>query len=158
MTTFQDCSLTMGKESTFGTGVTPARAFEFIDESLDFDKGIKQGAGLRVGSRVARSNRRVVTTSDAGGDISLECVSKGMGLLWEQCLGSGVSTLVSASTYQQVFTLADILPSATWQKGIPRFDGTVDAYTYVGATVDSWELTFGNGEIAQLKATLDAKD
>ena len=158
MTTFQDCSVGLVKEVTYGTALTVARWFEFLEETLDYNKGIKQGEGLRVSSRVARSARRVITTSDVGGDFSMECLSKGMGLLWEQCMGTGLSTLVSGTTYQQNFTLADTMPSATWQKGLPRFDGTVDAYTYAGVTVDSWELEFGNGEIAQLKVTLDGKE
>ena len=158
MTTVQDCSLGFGVESTFGTGVTPTRWIEFTDESWDFRKNIKQGQGLRVGSRVARSARRVVATADAGGDITVECISKGMGLLWQACLGAGVSTLVNGTTYQQVFTLADSPSSWTVQKGVPRVDGTVDAYTFTGAQVDSWELTFGNADIPRLKTTWDAKD
>lgn len=158
MTTFQDCSLGLAKETTYGTGVTVNRFLEFTEETFDYAKNVVQGEGLRVGSRVARSARRVVTTSDAGGDVTIECLSKGMGLVWEQCMGTGTSTLVSGSTYQQVFTLADTMPSATWQKGIPRYDGTVDAYTYTGGTVDSFELEFGNAEIAKLKPTVDARD
>lgn len=158
MTTFQDASVGLAKESTYGTGVTPTRFFEFTDETFDFEKNVVQGTGLRVGSRTARSNRRVITTADAGGDFTMECVSKGMGLLWEQCMGTGASNLVSDSTYQQVFTLADVMPSATWQKGIPRFDGTVDPYTFVGGMVESWELEFDQAGIALLKCTVDAKD
>lgn len=158
MTTFQDCSVGLAKETTYGTSVTPSRFFEFTSETFDFEKNVVQGAGLRVGSRTARSNRRVIPTADGGGDFVMECVSKGMGLLWEQCLGAGDSALVSAATYQQVFTLADVMPSATWQKGVPRFDGTVDPYTFVGGQVASWELSFGNGEIASLSCTVDSKD
>ncbi|MBT9255375.1 hypothetical protein KMZ30_07290 [Phycicoccus sp. KQZ13P-1] len=158
MTTFQDCSIGFAKESTYGTGVTPTRFLEFVDESLDFNKTIVQGKGLRVGSRVARSGRRVVPTADAGGDFSLEVASKGLGLLWEFLMGSGASALVSASTYQQVFTFGDTMPSATFQKGLPRVDGTVDAYTFLGCTCDSWELEFGNADIPLLKVTTDAKD
>jgi hypothetical protein len=88
----------------------------------------------------------------------MECISKGMGLIWEQCMGAGVSTLVSAGVYQQNFTLADVMPSATWQVGAPRFDGVVDPYTYVGGMVESWELEFDQAAIAMLKMTLDAKD
>lgn len=158
MTTFQDCSIGMAKESTYGTAVTVSRFFEGVDESLDLNKNVVQGKGLRVSSRVARSSRRVIPTLDAGGDMSVECLSKGQGLLWEQCMGAGASTLVSGTTYQQVFTLADLMPSATWQKGVPRYDNTVDAYTYPGSTVDSFEFTFANSEIAMLKWTLDCKD
>lgn len=158
MTTPQDCSINLGIESTYGTGVTPARALEFTDESFDWQKHVKQGAGLRVGARVARSARRVVPTAEGGGDLTVECVSKGMGLLWQCAMGAGTSTLVSGSTYQQVFTFADTMPSATVQKGIPQLGGTVDPYTFVGGTVDSWELDFANADIVRLKTTWDFKD
>ena len=160
MATFQDCTIGIGLESTFGTSVTPTRWLEFLEESLDYNKNITQGEGLRGGSRVRRSSRRIVTTSDAGGDVSVECVTKGMGLFWQACMGVGVSTLVSGTTYQQNFTLTDQinLPSWTVQKGLPRADGTVDPYTFTGASVASFELTFGNNEIPQLATTWDARD
>lgn len=159
MTTSQDCSIGIGVESVYGTGVTPARWFEYIDESLDFQKSVKQGVGLRVGGRVARSGRRVVPTADGGGDFSMECTSKGMGLLWKACMGAATSTVVPTfTTYQQVFTFADVPDSLTVQKGLPRISGTVDAYTFLGCTVDGFEIDFGNGDIVTLKATIDAKD
>jgi hypothetical protein len=158
VTTTQDCSVGIGVESTFGTKVTPTRWYEFVSETLDFRKNVVQGKGLRVSSRVARSGRRVVTTSDAGGDIVVEAISKGMGLLWQACLGSGTSTLVSASVFQQVFTLGDAPSSLSVQKGIPNASGTVDVFDYVGAMVDSWEFTFGNADVPTLRATLDCKD
>jgi hypothetical protein len=158
VTTTQDCSVGIGVESTFGTKVTATRWFEFVSETLDFRKNIVQGKGLRVGSRVARSGRRVVTTSDAGGDLVVECISKGMGLLWQACLGAGSSTLVSGTTYQQVFTLGDTPSSLSVQKGVPMAGGTVDVFDFVGAMVDSWEFTFGNADVPTLRATLDCKD
>jgi hypothetical protein len=158
MASTQDASIGIGTESTYGTGVTPTRWFEYIDESFDFKKNIKQGVGLRVGARVARSARRVVPTADAGGDFSVEATSKGMGLLWQACLGAGTSTLVSGTTYQQVFTFADAPAALTVQKGLPEVGGTVDAYTYLGCMVSSFEIGFSNADIVTLKATVDAKD
>lgn len=158
MTTTQDCSVGIVNEASFGVGLTVTRFLEFVSETIDFRKNIVQGQGLRVGSRVARSARRVVTTADAGGDLTVECISKGMGLLWAACLGSGSSTLVGGTTYQQVFTLGDAPTSITLQKGLPRVDGTVDPYTFTGGMVDSWEFAFGNAEIPTLKSTLDFKD
>lgn len=158
MASTQDCSVGIGVESTYGTGVTPTRWLEFVEESFDWNKQVKQGMGLRVGSRVARSARRVVPAADGGGDLTVEAASKGMGLLWQACLGTGTSTLVSASTYQQVFTLGDTPPCLTIQKGIVEAGGTVDPHTFTGCVVDSWEFTFGNADIATLKATFDARD
>lgn len=158
MTSTQDASVGIGTEISYGTGVTVTRWFEYVDESFDFKKGTKQGQGIRVGGRVARSTKRVNPTADAGGDISIEACSKGMGLLWQACLGAGTSTLVSASTYQQVFTLGDAPASLTIQKGLPQLGGTVDPYTFLGCSVSGWELDFTNADIATLKATIDAKD
>lgn len=158
MASTQDASLGFGVESNYGTGVVATRWAEYLDEALDFRKSVKQGLGLRVGGRVARSGRRVVPTADGGGDFSMEATSKGMGLIWAACMGGGLSTLVSGTTYQQVFTFADAPSSLTIQKGLPQLGGTVDAYTFVGCTVDSFEVDFPNGDIVKLKATIDAKD
>lgn len=158
MVTTQDASIGIATETTYGTGVAPTRFFEFVDESLQFNKNIKQGAGLRSGARVDRSARRTVTTADAGGDITLEVASKGFGLAWQAALGAGSSALVSGTTFQQLFTLGDVLPSLTVQKGIPRADLAVDAYTYVGSMVNNWEFGFPNDDICSLKLTLDSRD
>lgn len=158
MTTSQDCSIGIGAEVTFKTGVTPTRWFEFEDESIDWDKSVKQSTALRVGSRVARAARRAVVTGQGKGDVVVPAISKGMGLLWESCLGSMVSTLVSGTTYQQVGTFADVLPSRTVQKGIVEVGGTVDPYTYTGCTVDSWELDFPNADYVKLKTSWDCAD
>ena len=94
MTSVQDASLGFGVEATYGTGVTPTRWVEYLDESLDYRKNMKQGMGLRAGSRVARSGRRVVPTHDGGGDITMEATSKGMGLLWQACMGADRKSVV----------------------------------------------------------------
>lgn len=162
MPTLQDSSIGIGVESTFKTGVTPTRFLEFVDESLDWTKGTKQGQGLRVGSRVARSPRRVNPTADGAGDISIECVSKGMGLVWQALAGSSVSTLVSGATYQQVHTLGE--PSSlTIQKGLVHVDpvtgvGTVDAYTFLGGMCSGFDVAFPNGDICAIKPVWDLAD
>ena len=158
MTTPLDCSVGLGVESVYGTGVTPTRWFEFLDESFNYAKNVKQGQGFRVGSRVARSGRRVVASAEGSGDLTVEAVTKGLGLLWQLAVGSGTSTLVSAGLYQQVFTLADVPASATIQKGIPRADGTVDAYTFTGCMVESLTIDCPNADIVKVKTTWNAKD
>ena len=158
MTTPQDCSVGLGVESVYGTAVARTRWFEFLDESFNFVKNVKQGVGLRVGSRVARSGRRVVASAEGSGDLTIEAVTKGLGLLWQLGLGSGTSTLVSAGVYQQVFTLGDAMPSATIQKGIPRADGTVDAYTFTGCMVESLTIDCPNADNVKVKTSWNAKD
>ena len=158
MAALQDASVGTAVESTYGTPVTVTRWYEFVDESFDYEKTVKQGAGIRVGSKVARSGRRVVTETQAKGDLTVELGSKGLGTLLQTCFGTGVSTLVSGTTYQQNFTLGATPPSMTVQKGLVRADGTVDPYTYNGGVVDSFEIDCPQGDIAKLKASFVFRD
>ena len=158
MAALQDASVGTAVESTYGTPVTVTRWYEFTDESFDYEKTVKQGAGIRVGSKVARSGRRVVTETQAKGDLTVELGSKGLGTLLQTCFGTGVSTLVSGTTYQQNFTLGATPPSMTVQKGLIRADGTVDPYTYNGGVVDSFEIDCPHGDIAKLKAAFIFRD
>ncbi len=159
MPNFQDWSVGLAKESVFGTAVTPSRWLEFTEpKPFTIDRGIKQGAGLRPGSRVARAARRVKTIRQASGDITVEAFSKGLGLLLEACMGSGVSTVVSGAVYQQVHSLADVLPSHTIQFGVPNSAGTIRPLTFSGCTVSAWELGGAVGDIAALKTTWDARN
>jgi len=156
MTSTQDCSIGIVPEVTYKTPVTVSRWYEYTDESLDYRKNVKQGLGLRVGGRVARSGKRVVPTTDGGGDFTLEVCAKGMGLLLQACMGAGVSTVVSAATYQENFTLGDSPFAFTLQKGLPEAGGTVDAYTFAGCVVSQFDLNFPNADIVTLKTTVDA--
>lgn len=160
MATQQDCSIGFGVESSFKTYTTPTRWLEIIgDESLGWNKNVKQSEGLKVGSRVARSRRRTIPTADGGGDINFEAQSKGMGLIWRAILGAGTSTNVSGATYQQNFTMNSATPdSVTIQKGIPLADGTVTATTFLGCVSTGWEFSCPNGDIARLKTSWDAAD
>lgn len=158
MAALQDASVGTIPEVAYGTALTPTRFYEFVDESFDYSKTVKQGAGIRVGSKVARSARRVVTETQAKGDLTVELTSKGLGTLLQSCFGAGTSTLVSGTTYQQNFTLGSTPPSMTVQKGLVRADGTVDPYTYNGGVVDSFEIDCPNGDIAKLKAAFIFRD
>ena len=151
----QDCAISIGVESTYGTYATADRFYEFPDESLDVDKKVVQGQGLRSGSRLDRSARRALISSDGKGDFSLEAVSKGMGRLLKACFGYGNSATASGTTYQQLFRFGDTLDSLSIQKQIPQNDGsTITPYTFLGSTVDSWEFSCDNAGLAMLKVSI----
>ena len=160
MSTVLDASVGFGLESIYGTGVTPTRWLEYTDQSMDYKPVRKQSTGLRVGTRVARADRRVSVTSEGVGDVSLEVLTKGLGMLWQVLMGAGSSTLVAGTTYQQVFTLGDALQEFTLQAGVPRIaaDGpaTIDPLTFTGCVAPDFELT-GGVDILKLKASIDAQ-
>lgn len=156
MTTQLDCSIGVKKETTYGTYATVDRFLEFTSESLDFEREFYQGSGLRPGSRVARSGRRILSKEGAAGDIELEVPTKGLGTLLEALFGTATSTNVSGDVYQQLFTLqkTDFLPALSIQKGIPRLGAdTVDAYTMLGAVNSSFELSLANAEVLKLTSS-----
>lgn len=158
MANFQDWSVGSAKETTYGTAVTVSRFYEFTEpKPFTPDRGIKQGAGIRVGSRVARSARRVMTTKQAAGDITVEAFSKGLGLMLEACMGSGTSSLVSSGVYQQNHVFADDLTSHTIQFGVPNASGTIRPLTFAGCVVSAFEIGGAVGDIATIKTTWDAR-
>ncbi len=157
-----DASIGFGKETTYGTPVVPNRHFEFVSESLKHKKTTHQGKGLRVGSRVDRSNRRRTTQVSADGDITCEVTSRGMGAMLEAAFGAATSTMVETGCYQQVFTLGDARPSYTLQKGLVAvgLDGTMSmqALTMPGSQVDSFEFDQKANDVPTLKTTWQGRE
>lgn len=149
MTTFLDAQFGMKKQTNYDTPATVDRFLIFTDGSHDQGKAVVQGVGLKPGTRVAQSDRRTIPFRSASGSLSLEVPTKGMGVVWEACMGSGSSNLVSGGLYQQVFAFADAMPCYTVQYGV--FDGTnVAAYTYSSAQVGSWALNCPEGNIVNM--------
>lgn len=157
-----DISLGLKKESVYGTPVTVDRWLEVLpDPGLNYEYNTINGRGMRVGlSGIARSARRVRTTSQGAGDTEFELCTKGMGTLFELMMGTGASTLVSGTTYQQNFTFnSGLALSGTLQTGLVLADasGTRDQYTWNGATCSSFEINVPYNDIATVKPTWDVR-
>ena len=142
--------LGIATETTFNTYATVARFYEFTSENVQYKKKTAVGQGLRAGGLLPRSQRRVVTTFEAGGDIMLDLPTRGLGLLLSHAMGSAPSpTTVSTGVYSYTFTLGDVYGrSLSAQVGVPQYGGTVLAKTVTGAKVQSFELGVANGGIA----------
>lgn len=155
-----DISIGLKKEVTYGTAVVVDRFLEVLpDPSLDYTYQTINGKGLKVGQAgVARSGRRVRTTSQGAGDMDFELVTKGMGTLFEGLMGTGASTLVSGTTYQQNFTFG-ALPSLTIQEGLVLADssGTRDEYTFKGCTASGFEINVPQADYATVKSSWDIR-
>ena len=153
MTTQLDSSIGLKKETTFGTAVVVDKFYEFTEEDFSWMPTFAQGTSMRFGQRLAAADRRVLVKEEAGGSLTVEAVTKGLGALFEAALGTGTSTLISGTSYQQVFTPTkdDYLPSYTVQKGIPVLAGAVSPQTYAGCVCSGFELTGANGAIPTVK-------
>ena len=150
--------LGIATETTFNTSVTVSRFYEFTSENLQFNKKTAVGMGLRAGGLLPRSQRRVVTTTDATGDINLNLPTRGLGLLLAHSMGSFPSpTTVTTGVYSYTFTLGDVFgKSFTAQVGVPQYGGTVTPKTLSGAKISNFELAVATGGIATGKFSVDA--
>ncbi len=162
MGTASDWGVVFGEEATYNTAVVPARALPVRSTALNIRRTRQERDVYRVGSSKVKGVRdSVVTLTDAAGPAVFQVSSRGFGILWEACLGAGASTIVPASTtYQQVFTLGDGLRSLTFQELLPAlkadFSGyDTQAFTFTGAIVESWELSFPNNDLVQLTVNFD---
>ena len=160
-----DAQVMIAAESTYGTGVTPTRSYEWdIDNSEhSFDPKPLQGTGMQVGDGgFDRADRSVAVIGQGAGKIGLDWQTKGMGLLTNAPYNTGVSTLVSGTTYQHLITgslATSLLQAFTVQYGVVRSDaaGTVDAFTYLGTTFTKHGIKCSAGELITTEFEWDAK-
>lgn len=136
-------------ETTFNTAITVSTFYEFNNESINYNKNVAVGLGLRAGGQLPRSQRRVVTTSDATGGVELDLPIKGLGLLLSHAMGGTIQT---SGTY----TLGDVYSNSfTAQVGVPQYGGTITPKTISGCKISSWELAVSNAGIATGRFSID---
>jgi len=160
-----DDQIMLVAETTYGTPVAVTRAVPCLpDSTQEWDPTQYQGVGLYVGAPggVYRSDRRGAGIGRGTLVEKFEAHSKGLGVALNAAFGTSTSTLVSGTTFQQVFTPTaanTVLPSTTDQFGVVQNDGTVRPHTYAGCTVDQFELDIPEGpdSIAVWAFTKDAK-
>jgi hypothetical protein len=161
--TLTDHQLGMKVETTHATPVTVDRFLPMLSEtSHSWNPRPVYGQGLVVGSQgIQRGDRHVMPIGQGELELKVELQSKGLGVLLGMCHPTSGSTLVSGTTYQQVFTPARstlFLPSATIQMGVIRAvsAGTADAHTYAGCTCTGWTLEVPEDGIPTFAAKFDA--
>lgn len=156
-----DASLGIKKETTYGSYAVPGQFLEFTQESLDYTPEFLTGEGLRPGVRVARAKRRSVGKHSAGGSVTVEAGTKGLGVLLEAALGVVTSTeLTDAGVFQQVHTplLNDFPAAYTIQKGVPLLGGALQATSFLGAQCESIEFSASNSAIVTVATEWVARD
>jgi hypothetical protein len=152
-------------EVTYGTPLTPTTFVEFDMQASKhkWDPKVIQGSGMQVGDGgFERASRSVAVLGQGSGTIGADYQSKGFGRLIDSFFGSGVSTLVSGSTFQQLFTSAivgSLLPARTVELGVVRADasGTVDAYRYAGVTFPKLTIGCETGDVCKMTGEFDAR-
>lgn len=147
-------------ETTYGTGVTPTRFLEFLNEGIEPRIERINSSGIRAGSTVARTGRWLRNDKGATGPISFEVANKGFGLWLKHSLGDAAITTPGGATLTRLHTHTlgdkDDL-SLTVQKVIPDVSGTNRPFTFRGVVVTGWELSLAIDALAILNVTLDGQ-
>lgn len=139
-----DHQFMLGVESTYATGVTPTRTYEFNSEGIEESYGRIESEALRVGQSVARSDRWTPYFEGASGSVQMDVMTKGFGIVLSHMLGGIATAAVGPDgEYVHTATLADLWgKSLTAQVNRPfNPSGTNQAFTYAGGKVTEWELS-----------------
>lgn len=145
-------------ETTVGTAVTVSKTYEFLDESLKYGITWLDGAGIKAGQTFKRIGRVSQSRFTVSGDLTLEALDKGLGLLLKHSLGAtnGPTQISSSAAYRQIHTPGDKTGlGLTIQVGRPQPDGTVRAFTYRGCKIVAWEFSCSDNALGKWKFTVD---
>jgi len=155
-------SIGCGKETVYGSFVTPTRWLEYESETLKLMPNRIQGNGLAQGVFVPRGSQRVTTTQQGGGDLKSRFFYKGMGLYLGALMGNTSLAPVqqgATAAYLQTHVLAD--PSGdmlTIQKGVPDLGGTIRKYNFVGSKVEKATFECGVDQPLMVTFNIDSKN
>lgn len=160
MAALNDHSLGTGVESTHGVAVVPDHFFEWLESSkMDYDPNVIYSKGLRVGSRFARTSRRVGLVAKPDGKLDFELASKGFGAVLQAAFGTATWTAITGGgqVLATATTSGSTLPALTVQEGLVRADGTVVAHTWRGCTVKMIEFDMPLDGFLGVSLSMDSK-
>lgn len=162
MSSILDNAILVGKESTYGTPATLTRAFEAQADTWKREHEALESVGFRAGQHTLRSDRRKQINMGATGEIELDALSSGLGLLLDGVFGATTPPVQIGATdaWTSTFdtTSAEASVSYTIQKLISRNDGTLVPFTYHGAVITDFALSQDVGGLLVVTFTFDSED
>lgn len=154
--------LATGVETVFGTPVSYTRWFEFLSENLERRNNVITSNGIRCGPtrNLRRGSRRVVSSRDGGGDVTMEVATTGFGRWFEHLLGGTPAITGGAPPYTHTYALGNLEgKSLTIQKVLRDSASTeIEAFNFHGCKLLSGEFSISVDQILQLVVDIDAED
>lgn len=151
-----DAQLGFAEEVTHGSAVVVDRFYEFLSEGIT--NSIARIDSQAIGSGRTGMRRWAPGAKTIGGEVQLEMVDKGLGLLLKHAVGGTPATSGVSAPYTHVFTPGAFPAGLTAQVGRPATDGTVHPFTYPGCIVTDWNVSMQVGEVSSIGFTLNGKD
>lgn len=161
MATILDQSFQIGKESTYGTAVAMARAYEVKADGWKLQQESIPSIGMRPGLQGEGSDRQKTIVMGGTGTTSWDVLNKGAGLLLQALFGSSAGPTQQASTiaYLQTFATTTAAPADHYTTQMNRVDSsdTSRPFTALGSTVTAWSFKHAVGGLLTLDCTWDAR-
>ncbi|XVU22534.1 phage tail tube protein [Actinoplanes sp. CA-054009] len=156
MAVIQDSYIGLAEEVAYGTAIAPARFLEMASEGLAGTYERIESEGFRAGQKVLRSDRFVPNPKGAEGDLSVEALDAGHGLLLKHALGAVSSGTPTGGFTVHTFTLGGLLgKSLSFQVGRVDASGVAQVFTYEGGKVNSLEIENSVDGVLNLNFSLD---
>ncbi len=144
------------QETTWGTPVTVNRFVQFVDESVQTEVERLESDSIIQGALIKRSSQWALGLRKSEGDIGLELMDNGIGVLLYHAMGS--MTVSGTGPFTYILRPAELSGKGlTLQFGRPARSGTVVPFTYAGAKVQSWEMGLSVGEVATFGVSVVAR-
>lgn len=153
--------LATAEEVTFGTPVAMTRWTEFLSESLERRNNIITSNGIRCGAtrNLRRGSRRVISSHDAGGNVTFEVATTGFGRFFKHLLG-GTPVITGSGPYNHVYPLGDLSGKSLCMQKVLRDSASteIEAFNFHGCKILSGEFSISVDQILQMALAIDAED
>lgn len=152
--------LGIAAEETYGTFKAPTRFLPFETESLAFTPNYVKSKGLKAGQMAQAQKLHRKTTGIVGGDLNLEFLDQGMGLIFDMLHGNAVVPAKvegKEKTYVQTHEIGRSEPfgkSRAIQVGRPDTAGVTQPFSYLGCKFVTVTLSIEQGGMAMLAVTV----
>ncbi len=160
MSTALDDFVAMGVETTFGTQVTPTRAYPWVDGTEgDWLPQIRQGAGVfgGLGRTTIRASRVFLASGRGAITLKAELETRAGGMLYDAAFGVNTVTAITGGSVQifhpGVTNL--VLPSRTIQLAKVLNDGSRRVETWRGCTAMKWVIEQPENGIPTIEVEFD---
>lgn len=159
-----DAAVHFGKETTYGTPVTPTRSFEALVDDWKREQAQIESNGMRADNQATRSDRRHQINMGGKGTLRVDFLTGGMGMILEGLLGSlsGPTQVAATSAYEATFASTDTLPDESFTVQIERQyadDSGQEEFTHHGCKATGWKLRQNaNNEALKLEVEYDFED
>jgi hypothetical protein len=161
MASILDNAILVGKESTYGTAATLTRAYEGKADSWKRQQDFLESVGFRAGMHAQLSTRSVPVNMGGEGEIEVDVMPGGFGLLFQSLLGASTGpTVTTAPAYKSTFTSTAAGPADSWSVQVQRVDatGTTRSFTHLGSVITGWSLEQSVDSLLNAKFSFDFQD